>query len=57
MDSTEKTECPMCGGLVPRRGGLRPKSYPFCSDRCQLLDLGRWLDESYRIPDDASNGQ
>ena len=23
---------------------------PFCSDRCRLIDLGRWAKESYRIP-------
>lgn len=22
---------------------------PFCSDRCRLIDLGQWADESYRI--------
>ncbi|MPY86390.1 MAG: DNA gyrase inhibitor YacG [Luteitalea sp.] len=22
---------------------------PFCSERCKLLDLSRWLDGSYRI--------
>ena len=22
---------------------------PFCSERCRLLDLGQWADESYRI--------
>ncbi|GIW70464.1 MAG: hypothetical protein KatS3mg102_0006 [Planctomycetota bacterium] len=22
---------------------------PFCSERCRLLDLSRWLDEEYRI--------
>lgn len=22
---------------------------PFCSERCQLLDLGQWADESYSI--------
>ena len=20
---------------------------PFCSERCRLIDLGRWLDEGY----------
>ncbi len=25
-------------------------AFPFCSSRCQLVDLGHWLDESYRIP-------
>jgi len=22
---------------------------PFCSSRCKSIDLGRWLDEEYRI--------
>ena len=22
---------------------------PFCSDRCRLADLGKWLDGAYRI--------
>jgi hypothetical protein len=24
--------------------------FPFCSERCKLIDLGRWLGERYRIP-------
>lgn len=23
---------------------------PFCSERCRLVDLGRWLGETYRVP-------
>jgi hypothetical protein len=23
---------------------------PFCSQRCQLIDLGEWATESFRIP-------
>jgi hypothetical protein len=23
---------------------------PFCSERCKLIDLGAWFDESNRIP-------
>ena len=23
---------------------------PFCSERCRLLDLGRWANEEYRVP-------
>ncbi len=23
---------------------------PFCSERCQKIDLGAWADESYAIP-------
>lgn len=24
--------------------------HPFCSKRCADVDLGKWLNESYRIP-------
>jgi endogenous inhibitor of DNA gyrase (YacG/DUF329 family) len=24
--------------------------FPFCSERCQMVDLGRWLNEDYSIP-------
>jgi endogenous inhibitor of DNA gyrase (YacG/DUF329 family) len=23
---------------------------PFCSERCRLIDLGRWLDEEQGLP-------
>jgi endogenous inhibitor of DNA gyrase (YacG/DUF329 family) len=26
---------------------------PFCSERCRLIDLGRWLDEAYRVSADS----
>jgi len=28
--------------------------FPFCSPKCKLIDLGRWLGESYRVPDKAA---
>jgi len=30
---------------------------PFCSERCQLIDLGHWLDEEIGVPfeGDAEN--
>jgi endogenous inhibitor of DNA gyrase (YacG/DUF329 family) len=31
--------------------------YPFCSDRCRLIDLGKWLDETYKIPTDEKAGE
>jgi endogenous inhibitor of DNA gyrase (YacG/DUF329 family) len=48
MGSTEKSErCPMCDRPSASK---KEKHYPFCSLRCQLDDLGRWLNENYRIP-------
>ena len=43
-------QCPTCGRPVPPR--RENGAWPFCSDRCRLADLGRWLGESYRIPGD-----
>lgn len=28
--------------------------FPFCSERCKWVDLGRWLGEAYRIPGAAA---
>jgi hypothetical protein len=27
---------------------------PFCSDRCRLVDMGAWLTEQRRIPDESA---
>ena len=31
-------------------------SAPFCSTRCQEIDLGRWLDESIGVPFEGDSG-
>jgi endogenous inhibitor of DNA gyrase (YacG/DUF329 family) len=35
---------------VPTDPAGRPKDFPFCSERCRLVDLHRWLSEEYRVP-------
>ena len=30
---------------------------PFCSDRCQLIDLGAWTEERFKIPGDEVDSQ
>jgi endogenous inhibitor of DNA gyrase (YacG/DUF329 family) len=43
--------CPICKSPVPDdHESSRPRTYPFCSERCKLIDLGRWLDGKYQIP-------
>lgn len=37
--------CPICGK------GAGALYRPFCSRRCADIDLGRWLNESYRLPE------
>jgi endogenous inhibitor of DNA gyrase (YacG/DUF329 family) len=28
---------------------------PFCSERCRMADLGRWLSGTYRVPGPAAD--
>jgi len=39
-------KCPQCGKEIkdPKQPGR-----PFCSDRCKLIDLGKWISEDYRV--------
>jgi endogenous inhibitor of DNA gyrase (YacG/DUF329 family) len=42
-----RRKCPSCGRVT---AVSPPDSFrPFCSGRCRLADLGKWLDGAYRI--------
>ncbi len=47
--STEPTKkslrCPTCRKVV----GLKDPDLPFCSDRCRVIDLGKWASGGYVI--------
>ena len=45
-------QCPTCKKSVPDPAPdeALPQFFPFCSERCKLIDLGRWLDGKYQIP-------
>ncbi len=41
-----KVYCPRCGEKINwEENPFRP----FCSERCKLIDLGKWLAEEYRV--------
>lgn len=40
--------CPICKETSAPRS--ENPSAPFCSSRCKLVDLGKWLNEDYRVP-------
>ena len=47
-----KHRCSICDSVFNfdyRPGHKLPPYFPFCSERCKLLDLNRWLNEDYRI--------
>ena len=41
-----KRNCPICRRPTDSETHA---DFPFCSERCRLLDLGNWASEKYRI--------
>jgi uncharacterized protein len=58
-----KSKCPKCNKIMDeasRQASRVGNFYPFCSNRCKLIDLGKWLDADYKIPaieDDGKTGE
>jgi len=42
--------CPTC--RRPVQWSDESAYRPFCSERCRLIDLGAWLSEQHKIPDE-----
>jgi uncharacterized protein len=40
-------KCPICDQPVKWQDN---PFRPFCSERCKLIDFGRWANEEYRVP-------
>jgi endogenous inhibitor of DNA gyrase (YacG/DUF329 family) len=39
--------CPTCGKEM--EWDVNNRFRPFCSERCKLIDLGKWANEEYRV--------
>jgi endogenous inhibitor of DNA gyrase (YacG/DUF329 family) len=40
-----KSNCPICKKPTEAAN----EDFPFCSDRCRLIDLGKWASGDYKI--------
>ena len=40
-------KCPTCGAVTTWKDNPHR---PFCSERCQMIDFGNWVDENYVVP-------
>jgi endogenous inhibitor of DNA gyrase (YacG/DUF329 family) len=50
-----RRRCALCGKHYQVRD---PRLLPFCSERCQQVDLGNWLGEAYGLPwEDPAGGE
>lgn len=50
----ETARCPTCRKPVEVEPERRPKDFPFCSERCRLVDLHKWLSGRYVVPGEAA---
>jgi hypothetical protein len=48
MGEPRTLHCPICKRVVEPRA--TNEWFPFCSNRCKVVDLSKWLNEEYRVP-------
>ena len=51
---TKTHHCPICQKKIDLGQGETESHFPFCSQRCRLVDLGKWFSGEYAIPVDDS---
>jgi len=49
--------CPICSKQFSAATLDDLPAFPFCSARCRLVDLGRWIDGDYAIPGRPAQGE
>jgi endogenous inhibitor of DNA gyrase (YacG/DUF329 family) len=50
---TLRLQCPICKKTVKSDQA----DFPFCSDRCRTVDLGKWASGAYVIPSPVSDAE
>jgi uncharacterized protein len=45
----EIIDCRRCGKIIEFNTLKDAPYFPFCSERCKLIDLGKWLDGEHKI--------
>jgi endogenous inhibitor of DNA gyrase (YacG/DUF329 family) len=48
-----RMQCPTCSAAFWSE--LSSKSLPFCSERCQMIDLNRWMNHEIGLPYEGSD--
>jgi endogenous inhibitor of DNA gyrase (YacG/DUF329 family) len=51
MSKILEVKCPQCDKIFQY---YTSESRPFCSEKCKMIDLGHWFEESYRVPVNGS---
>ena len=51
-----QTACPVCGEEVRAENVAANPLFPFCSNRCKMIDLGKWFAGDYSISREIEPG-
>ena len=54
MNNYPEIKCPICE--KSNTWHAENQFRPFCSDRCKLIDLGEWANETRKIPGSVITG-
>lgn len=54
MKQPTRMTCPTCGRKFLSDESPTP---PFCTTRCQMIDLGRWFNEEISVPHEGEAGE
>ena len=50
-EPSKPLHCPICRKLV----AAAAEDFPFCSERCRTIDLGKWASGGYVVPSHDSD--
>ena len=54
MSQPKQKRCPYCKKPAKWEGN---PFRPFCSERCKMIDLGKWASDDYRIPGEKADDE
>ncbi|MBX3437898.1 MAG: DNA gyrase inhibitor YacG, partial [Planctomycetaceae bacterium] len=41
--------CPICDAELTTNAATQSPLFPFCSKRCKMIDLSRWMEGKYAV--------
>ncbi|KPJ58893.1 MAG: hypothetical protein AMS15_07465 [Planctomycetes bacterium DG_23] len=52
-----EARCPGCRQIFSYKKSSDFPHFPFCSERCRMVDLGRWFEEEYCISEKLGDAE
>lgn len=56
MAALKSKKCPECRKRFRYKSVSAHEWFPFCSERCKTVDLGRWFNDEFALVEDLNKG-